>query len=134
MKKNNISDLLTNIYKVNLVLILYSIVTGLILTRSITFFLSTLLIPLIIQTNLLNLLFNYFKENIFIKSVLTLSFLPLLFFHSSISFYTSIAIVLFVNSKKNINIYKNLGVIFFPLIISVIYNFEKFFFFHPKRL
>ena len=86
-EENNISDLLTNIYKVNLVLILYSIVTGLILTRSITFFLSTLLIPLIIQTNLLNLLFNYFKENIFIKSVLTLSFLPLLFFHSSISFY-----------------------------------------------
>jgi len=131
-EENNISDLLTNIYKLNLVLILYSIVTGLILTRSITFFLSTLLIPLIIQTNLLNLLFNYFKENIFIKSVLTLSFLPLLFFHSSISFYTSIAIVLFVNSKKNINIYKNLGVIFFPLIISVIYNFEKFFFLIPK--
>ena len=131
-EENNTSDLFKNIHKLNLVLILYTIVTGLILTRSITFFLSTLLIPLIVQTNLLNLLFNYFKENIFIKSVLTISFLPFLFFHSSNSFYTSIAIVLYVHSKKNINIYKNLGFLFFPLIVSLIYNFSKLFFFIPK--
>ena len=57
-EENNISDLLTNIYKVNLVLILYSIVTGLILTRSITFFLSTLLH----QEHLLHVLFSVFHN------------------------------------------------------------------------
>jgi hypothetical protein len=130
--KNNNSDLLTNIFKVNLIIILYSTIAGLVLTRSITFFLSTLVTPLLIQTNLLHLSYNYFKENIFIKSVLTLSFLPLLFFHSSVSFYTSIAMVLLANTKRDINVYKNLGILFFPLIISFIYNFRNLSFSIPK--
>ena len=131
-ENNNKSDLLTNIFTVNLITILYSTIAGLMLTRSITFFLSTLLIPLLIQTNLLNLSFNYFKENIFIKSVLTLSFLPMLFFHSSVSFYTSIAMVVLVNTRRAIDIYKNLGLLFFPLIISFVYNFRNLSFFTPK--
>lgn len=113
----------------NLLILLFSILILFGLNTSITFWATNLYIPLFVQTNLLNVIFYSTKRKVFFKSFISISCFGLVFFHSIISFYTSLAIVLI--SSNYINKQKVLSQSFFlliPMIVSYFVNIKDYFF------
>ena len=118
-----------NIITVNLLTLVYSLFVGYLLTRSFTYFITSIFIPIIIQTNLFNLVFNHFKKEELLKTIFTTMFLPLLFFHSAISFYISLGIVLLANNFRKTHLFKKTIIFSFPLLFSLVLNFKNYNFF-----
>ena len=111
--------------KVNFLILIYSFVSGAILTSSVVFWFTTLYVPFFIQTNIFNIIYSSLEEKSLIKSIVTLSIFPLLFFHSHISFYATIFIVLL--SKYGIvkqTLRKTL-LISAPILLSFFVNFNR---------
>ncbi len=121
-------EYLNNFAFINIAILTYSIIYSMLTTRSVSYFFTSIFIPLLFQTNIFNLLYNYFSKETVIKTILTISFLPLLFFHSALSFYTSIGLVFLVNNFKNLDVLKKTLIYSFPLIISLVVNIKNFYF------
>ena len=111
--------------KLNVLILIYTCVSGAMLTSSVVFWFTTLYVPFFIQTNIFNIIYSSLEEKSLIKSIVTLSIFPLLFFHSNISFYATIFIVLL--SKYGIvkqTLRKTL-LISAPILLSFFVNFKK---------
>ena len=111
--------------KVNVLILIYSFVSGAMLTSSVVFWFTTLYVPFFVQTNIFNIIYSSLEEKSLIKSIVTMSIFPLLFFHSHISFYATIFIVLL--SKYGIvkqTLRKTL-LISAPILLSFFVNFNR---------
>ena len=111
--------------KLNVLILIYTFISGAMLSNSVIFWFTTLYIPFFIQTNIFNIIYSSLEEKSLIKSLVTLSVFPLLFFHSHISFYATIFIVLL--SKYGIvkQTLRMTLLISAPILLSFLVNFNK---------
>ena len=111
--------------KLNVLILIYTFISGAMLSNSVIFWFTTLYVPFFIQTNIFNIIYSSLEEISLIKSLVTLSIFPLLFFHSHISFYATIFIVLL--SKYGIvkQTSRMTLLISAPILLSFLVNFRK---------
>lgn len=111
--------------KINVLILIYTFISGAMLSNSVVFWFTTLYVPFFIQTNIFNIIYSSLEEESLIKSLVTLSIFPLLFFHSHISFYATIFIVLLSKHKIVKQTLRMALLISAPILLSFFVNFNK---------
>ncbi len=114
-----------NSRRLNILILIYTLISATLLTNSFVFWFTTLYVPFFIQTNIFNIIYSSLEEKSLIKSLITLSIFPLLFFHSHISFYATIFIVLLSKYGVVKQTLKMTLLISAPILLSFFVNFNK---------
>ena len=124
-KKLNQKIFTLNFRKLNILILIYTLISAAMLSNSVVFWLTTLYAPFFIQTNIFNIIYSSLEEKSLIKSLVTLSIFPLLFFHSHISFYATIFIVLLSKYGVVKQTLKMASLISAPILLSFFVNYNK---------
>ena len=131
--KNEIILKFKNLLILNLFVLAYSFLILVLVQNSFMFWITSMYIPLVFQTNIFNIIFHSVDKRVALNTLITLCCFSLFFFHSSLSFYTSVVLVLMSSVDTKI-VKKNFLVSFMlllPVQISLLINISSFEFNKP---